>query len=186
MKNLFTFLSIMIVVMTAVLSIPQTALAETAGSSAALTSPSELHKNAEDNRVKRLQGFLKKQDSPLADYAKVFIEQADKNNIDWKLVAAISGVESTYGHFIPPYSYNAWGFGVYGDNVRRFTSWEDGITVVSTSLRNDYMDKWHAQNVYEIGSIYAASPTWAIRVEHFMNEIDAYQEPKALFITFSL
>ena len=186
MKNLFKLLSVAIVVMTAALTIPQTAHAETAGSSAALIAPIELRKNVEDARVKRLQSFLEKRNSPLAPYAKVFVEQADKNNIDWKMVAAISGVESTYGQFIPPYSYNAWGFGVYGDNVRRFTSWEDGITTVSTALRQDYMDKWKAQDVYEIGRIYAASPTWAVRVERFMNEIDAYREPKPLLIGFSL
>lgn len=186
MKKLGKFLSLATIAVLALFVAPQSVHADTAGSSAALVTPSDFQPKVEDHRVKRLQLFLEKQNSPLAVYAQNFVDQADKNKIDWKLVAAISGVESTYGQAIPAYSYNAWGFGVYGDNVRRFSSWTDGITVVSEALRNDYMDKWHAQNVYEIGSLYAASPTWASRVTSFMNEIDAFEEPDPTMLTLSL
>src|SRR5579862_9895471 len=84
----------------------------------------------QDNRAEILRAYLTQNNSPLADHADTFIKQADANNLDWRMVVAISGVESGFGQAIPPYSYNAWGFGVYGSNVRRFTSWDDGITVV--------------------------------------------------------
>src|SRR6266567_2615698 len=90
----------------------------------------------QDNRTQILRLYLKQYNSPLADHAQTFIEQADANHLDWKLVVAISGVESTFGEAIPPYSYNAWGYNVYGTNVRRFDSWNDGITVVSHDLRS--------------------------------------------------
>lgn len=135
-----------------------------------------------DNRAQILQAYLEKYNSPLAPYANTFVEEADKNNIDWKLVASISGVESYFGHYIPFGSYNGWGFGVYGKNVRMFISWPDAIHTVTKALRTDYMDKWGAQNIYQIGHIYAADPLWAGKVSHFFTELDNfaqnYQDPK--------
>jgi len=127
-----------------------------------------------DTRVKTLQKFLQQYNSPLSDYAYVFVEEADKNNIDWRLLPAISGVESTFGQQIPEGSYNAWGFGIYGDQTRYFESWEDAIVTISQSIRSDYINKWGAQDVYDIGRYYAASPTWAVRVDNFMQKIEQF------------
>lgn len=130
----------------------------------------------QDNRTEILRAYLAQYNSPLADHADTFIKEADANNLDWRMVAAISGVESGFGEAIPAYSYNAWGFGVYGTNVRRFASWDDGITVVTTSLRQEYMNNRGATNVYQIGATYAASPTWASRVQGYMDAIDQFSQ----------
>ena len=63
-----------------------------------------------DYRVVSLKRFFEKYDSPLADYAEKFVKEADKYNLDWRLVPAISGVESTFGKRIPYGSFNAYGF----------------------------------------------------------------------------
>jgi hypothetical protein len=170
-KQFIVFLAVTILT-TAIL--PQKIYANTSATSAALVLPSVTKATEKDSRAVILQKYLEAHNSPLSAYAATFIDEADKNDIDWKMVAAISGVESTFGQHIPAASYNGWGFGVYGDNVRRFSSWEDGIATVSTSLKEDYMDKYGAKDVYQIGRIYAASPTWAYRVQNFMDEIDAY------------
>ena len=141
---------------------------------AAQTTDSQAVK--QDNRAEILRAYLAQNNSPLAEHADTFIKEADANNLDWRMVAAISGVESGFGQSIPPYSYNAWGFGVYGSNVRRFTSWDDGITTVSTALRKEYMDGRGATNVYQIGATYAASPTWASRVQGYMDSIERFSE----------
>jgi len=148
------------------------AYASTAGSSAALAATN--HPSAVDNRSEILHDYLVTYNSPLAPYAKNFIEEADKNNLDWKLVVSIAGNESQFGQMIPPYSYNGWGYGVYGTNVRYFSSWEEGITAVSKAVRTDYMDKWKATSVYEIGSIYAEDPTWASKVTHYMETLSEF------------
>jgi hypothetical protein len=127
-----------------------------------------------DNRVDILKNYLNKYNSPLADNAKDFVEAADMYDLDWKLVAAISGVESTFGHAIPTNSYNAWGWGVYGDNVIRFSSWKDGIYTISQGLREKYMNKWGGKDIYSIGRIYASSPVWADHVSHYLNKIDEF------------
>lgn len=131
-------------------------------------------KMEQDNRAKILRSYLEQYNSPLADHAETFIKEADANHLDWKLVVAISGVESTFGEAIPPDSYNAWGYNVYGTNVRRFTSWDNGITVVSHDLRTLYMDQRGEKTVWAIGSTYAASPTWAERVQAYMDNINEY------------
>jgi len=155
---------------------PQQVKAETAGTSAVLMSSFDTQQQDNDKRIQVLRAYLEKRNSPLAPYANVFVNEADKNNLDWRLVASISGLESSFGIHIPTYSYNGWGFGVYGDNVLRFSSWEEGIATVSKALRDNYIDKWGATNVYEIGRIYAASPTWAARVTYFMNNIEAFEQ----------
>ena len=147
-----------------------------AGSSAALLKP--IVEKAPDSRTAILRNFLKQYNSPLTPFASTFVEIADKYNLDWKLVAAISGVESTFGRQIPHESFNGWGWGVYGTNVIRFSSWDDGIETVSEGLRTNYLNKWGARDVYEIGRFYAASPTWAQRVDYFMRKIDELKDKK--------
>ncbi len=142
-------------------------------SSASIQLPEEIQRGS-DYRVKILEKYLQKHNSPLAGNAGDFVFYADKYNLDWKFVAAISGLESTFGQQIPYNSYNAWGWGIYGDNMIRFNSWEEGIKTISQGLRERYIDRWGARNVYEIGSLYAASPTWAVRVDRFMNNIQEF------------
>lgn len=139
----------------------------------------------QDNRVTILKEFLDQYNSPFADKAAVFVREADKNNIDWKLLVAISGVESTFGQQIPYNANNAWGWGIYGDNMIRFSTWDEAITTISKELRERYINKWGAQDVYQIGKYYAASPTWAQRVDYFMQKIDSFalKNPKHLSIS---
>lgn len=159
-------------------------IAKTAGSSAKLIAPNS---KKSDNRAQVLRGFFEQQNSPLKNHANTFIKEADKNNLDWKLVAAISGNESQFGHLIPQYSFNGWGYGVYGTNVRYFKSWDEGIEVVSNALRKDYLDNWGATNIYEIGAIYAEDPLWANKVNHYLAQIEKFESTNTnTSISFSL
>lgn len=127
-----------------------------------------------DKRPEILKAFLEENGSPMAGSAQTFVKAADENGLDWKLVAAISGLESGFGNAIPSGSYNAWGWGVYGDHVIYFKSFDDGIITVSKGLRERYINPLGTDNVYAIGRLYAASPTWADRVTMFMNRIDIF------------
>jgi hypothetical protein len=170
MKNIVLLLALA----ATIILIPQTAYAqESSASSASIQLPIAKSTGA-DSRVKILTSFFKQYDSPLTPYAADFVKAADRYNLDWRLVAAISGVESTFGKQIPVNSYNAWGWGVYGDNVIRFNSWTDGINTVSQGLRERYMDQWGGQDIYQIGAMYAASPAWAGHVELYLNRIQAF------------
>jgi hypothetical protein len=148
---------------------------KTSRTSAVLAVATPVQKGEVDYRAEILQKYLEKYDSPLAPYAQTFIDEADKNNIDWKLVPSISGVESYFGQQIPQYSYNGWGYGVYGNNVLMFASWKDAIARVSYALRTDYKEKWKAETVYQIGAIYAQDPRWSTKVSHFIEDLDQYE-----------
>ena len=104
-----------------------------------------------------------------------FVAEADRLGLDWKLVAAIAGVESTFGHRVPRNSYNAWGWGIFTgkqDGIH-FATWADGITTVSEGLKNRYVNRG-AKTIEQIGRIYAASPTWSRKVNFFLAKIEAF------------
>ena len=175
-KQFVVFLAV-IFSLTVLYSQKSYAVDNTDDSSAPLTQTSTpVVRQPVDNRAKILQDYLQANNSPLAPYAQTFITEADRNNIPWELLPAISGVESNFGVNIPPDSYNGWGFGIYGNNVLRFASWDDGITQVSYSLRTVYMNQDNAQNVYQIGYLYASDPIWADKVTNYISQIDAFAQ----------
>lgn len=144
------------------------------------------HEVSKDHRVEHLEKFLKSHRSPLANEAEHFVEAADTYNLDWKLVAAISGTESTFGEHIPPGSHNAWGWGIPtgAQSGLSFKDWDSAITAVSKGLRENYFDRG-AKTIEQVGRIYAASPVWASHVKFFLNKIETFtpNEPELLDIT---
>jgi hypothetical protein len=122
-----------------------------------------------DYRVENLRKFFLKYNSPLADYAEEFVAYADANNLDYRLVPAITGVESTFGKHIPVDSYNAYG---WANGEYSFTSWEDSIKHVSEVLKKSYIDRG-LNSIRQIARVYAPpSTTWGGNVSYFVNKID--------------
>lgn len=125
--------------------------------------------SAVDVRVKKVEKFLTRYNSPLTPYAAVFVASADKYGIDWRLVPAIAGVESTFGKHIPPRSYNAYG---WNGGKYRFQSWEHSIDYVSRALG----EKYYARGLNtpsKIGRVYAPpSTTWSGNVTKFINQLE--------------
>lgn len=125
--------------------------------------------NNVDYRVSNLRNFFAKYNSPLVPYAEEFVAYADKYGIDYRLVPAITGVESTFGKAIPYDSYNAYGW-AGGDY--RFDSWPESIGTVSQTLKTQYIDKG-ASSIPEIARRYAPpSTTWSGHVQYFVSKID--------------
>lgn len=151
------------------LSQPVFAQEKMAGSSAVLENSLPLA----DKRLIKLKKFLESYDSPLAEYANKFVEVADKYGLDWKLVPAITGVESTFGKQIPAGSYNAYG---WANGAFYFESWEQSIDLVSQTLKEKYLDRG-LDTPYKMGPVYAPpSKTWAGKVIYFMKQIDCFGE----------
>ncbi len=123
-----------------------------------------------DNRTQILKDYLHQFNSPLAEYAEEFVGAADAYELDWRLLPAITGVESTYGKFIPQNSYNAYG---WNNGAYTFQSWEDSIWTVTKALKEKYVNRG-ANTVDKIGRIYAPpSPFWAGKVKRIMAKIDS-------------
>lgn len=134
-----------------------------------------------DPRAYILKKYLAQFNSPLEDHAQDFIDAADLYSVDWKLVPAIAGVESTFGKHTPGgteptfTSYNCWGWGVYGTQALYFKSYNDGIHTVTKGLKENYIDKGYTEP-YAMNRIYAASPHWGGKVTYFITDIEKFSK----------
>lgn len=137
--------------------------------SATIRTNTPISQSEYDYRVQNLKNFLAKFSSPLVPYAQDFVSYADANGLDYRLVPSITGVESTFGKQIPYKSYNAYGW-VNGNFS--FKSWPDSISVVSSTLKNNYIDRG-VTSISEIAHVYAPpSSTWGSKVKYFVSKID--------------
>jgi len=144
-----------------------------AGASASLVD--ELSKP--DLRIKQLELALKYYKSPLADYSADFVQMADKYGIDWRLLPAISGVESTFGKHYIAGTFNAYG---WGGGTIRFESWKDSIEKVSKALSEKYYGRG-LDTPYKIAPVYCPpSKVWAGNVTFFMEKMEGFNGKDAL------
>jgi hypothetical protein len=165
MKKFFLILAIIF----ALIGFPRNAhAAEVSHPSATLAALPVTTNNLFDTRARALRNVFTKHNSPLADEAQNYVRYADLYGVDWKLLPAISGLESSFGIYLIQGSYNAYGWG--GGRIY-FESWEDGIRTINKALRQNYINRG-AADVWSIGPIYAESPTWSVRVNVLMNEIN--------------
>lgn len=143
--------------------------------------PDQVEARVFDSQAKVLADYLKRHDSPLQYSAQDFIDASREYNLDWRLVAAIAGVESTFGKAILG-GYNAWGWGVYGNQAIYFRSWKEGIFVISEGLKKGYVDKG-LNNPYSMNRLYAASPAWGGKVSYFMKDLERFSDNHKLTAT---
>ena len=97
--------------------------------------------NHADGRAKRIEDFFKDYKSPLSGYGNIFIQVADKYQLDYKLLPAIAMQESNGGKKVIKNSYNPFGYGIYGKLVIKFESWDEAIERVGKALREDYLNQ---------------------------------------------
>lgn len=138
---------------------------------------------SEDGRSAMLDKVFEQYKCPLAGMGKTFVQEADANDIPYWLVAAIAFQESSCGKNTPEKdgveSYNAWGWGVYGENIKMFDSWEHGIKVVSKYMN----ERFHQQGVTDpcdIMKIYTppSNGSWCNGVNYFSDIISNYKTPE--------
>ncbi len=94
-----------------------------------------------DGRAANLKQFFRKYGSPLYDEADFVVKTADKYKFDYRLLPAIAMQESGLCQNMPAGSYNCWGWGIYGDKVARFSSYDEAIDTVGQGIRENYIDK---------------------------------------------
>lgn len=122
---------------------------------------------AKDSRADSLTAYFAAKGSPFTPYAQNFIEVADRYELDWTLLPAIANLESQLGKQIPGGSFNPYG---WNNGAFRFVSWENANEVVASGLRSRYAPTGEV-TPFRIGKMYAASPTWAVRVAKYQAEI---------------
>lgn len=126
-----------------------------------------------DARVEIIRQFLERYKSPLEPHAKLLASTADKYNLDFRLLPAVAMQESTLCKNIPENSYNCWGYGIYGDNVLRFDSYEKAIEKVAEGLSNNYIYDG-LTTPEQIMNRYTPSSngSWAQAVRSFMEQME--------------
>lgn len=129
----------------------------------------------QDGRAAKLRRYLRSLNSPLFDHADLLVEEADKNGYDYRLLVAISLQESLACRKIPENSYNCWGWGIYGNKITRFSSYDEAIRTVSAGMKKNYLDKGLI-TTEQIMSKYNPSSTgsWSRAVSYFFHRIENY------------
>jgi len=135
---------------------------------------------SDDAKAERIDAVFRSFKCPLEGKGKVFVDEANKNNIPYWLVASISFQESSCGKNTPYRSdveetYNAWGWGVWGTNIKHFDSWDHGIATVSKYMGDKFYSKG-ITNTCEIMKIYTppSNGSWCNGVNYFGNLIQNY------------
>lgn len=126
-----------------------------------------------DERVAILKAFLRQRESPLYDHAELIVQTADKYELDFRLIPAISIQESGGCRKIPPGSHNCWGWGIYGTTVTRFNSYPEAIETVSKGLKLNYIDKGYVTPDEIMRKYNPSSPegSWARGVNSFFGAL---------------
>ena len=109
MKQIFTLIAL---IFAAILTSHDVYAQEVRSDSAKLDPVISVQKDYSlDTRTVAVRNVFKRYNSPLVDQAAFYVKYADEFGVDWKLLPAISGLESTFGRFLMPGSYNAYGWG---------------------------------------------------------------------------
>lgn len=96
-----------------------------------------------DARAELVAEFLARHDSPLVPheyFGQVFVDLADKNGFDFRLLPAIAMQESNLCKRIPPGSYNCLGFGIHERGTLTFPSYESNFERAARELKANYID----------------------------------------------
>lgn len=139
------------------------------------TSQTSVSIGSSDARAKIVEDFFKGYSSLLASYSKLFIDIADKYKLDYRLLPAIAMQESNGGKKVIEDSHNPFGYGIYGNLVIKFPSWEEGIEKVGKGLRENYLNlglstPQQIMSKYTPPSL-AQGGSWAKGVRSFMEEL---------------
>ena len=129
-----------------------------------------------DARPILISNFLERYGSPLQPYdywGEYLVNTADKYNLDFKLLPAMSMQESNLCKKIPAGTYNCLGLGIHAKGTWGFDSYEANFDKAAEILKNNYIDKGYI-TLEEIQSKYTpqSNGSWQFAVNQFMNRIE--------------
>lgn len=128
-----------------------------------------------DARPVLVKDFLRLHHSPLEPHAEDIVAASDKYGLDYRLIPAIAMAESGAGKEIPAGSYNAWGYGIYGNQVLGFSGWKDGIWSMAEYLKKGYLDLGYDTPEEMMPKFcppsLAKGGAWANAVNYFINQM---------------
>ncbi len=132
----------------------------------------ELHIDTDpnfDKKVENIENYLKGRQSPFTDKAWYIVALGNKYDVDYRLVTAISVIESNAGKetYRP---YNAWGWG--GAEGIEFKSWKHSIYTVTKGIAVGYHQRGAVTPQQIAPSYNPHTPDqWGAKVQLTMNQI---------------
>jgi hypothetical protein len=118
-----------------------------------------------DPRIMRLEAFFKAYDCPGPLHVQEYLQAADSHALDYRLLPAISLVESTCGAF--ERRNNRWG---WDSTQSGFESVPAGIDYITAQLAEN--PKYKGKSVKEKLFTYNPFPQYVRQVERLMREIE--------------
>jgi hypothetical protein len=138
-----------------------------AGTTAGSTKPATAeHRNepAKDRRLAFLRTFFEQGDCPAAKLSTIFLEAADVNALDWRLLPSLSFVETSGGKASRNNNLFGWDSG-----RAAFSSAADGIRFVASYLSHSAL--YRNKSVDGILKTYNGSAGYARKVKDVMRRI---------------
>jgi len=128
-----------------------------------------------DERVVKMNLVLEKYASPMAGLEAELIAAAEEYDLDWTLMAAIAGTESSFGKRMPHECLNPYGWGIYGDNRLCFASFTEAAQKVAEGLGT----KYNTTSLTTIARTYNTVSTegWIKHTQFFINKIKNQEIP---------
>jgi hypothetical protein len=128
-----------------------------------------------DARGQIVAEFLKRHNSPLKPYdhfGQVFVDLADENNFDFRLLPAIAMQESNLCSKIPEGSYNCLGFGIHERGTLTFDSFEANFERAARELKQYYIDiGLNTPELIMTKYTPSSNGSWAESVKQWMSEM---------------
>jgi len=133
----------------------------------------ELDRAQKIAKIRAVEKFFDAYKSPLKPHSKTFVEVAEKYGLDYRLLPAISCMESSCGKKLIEGSYNPFGWGIYGSNAIYFINYDEAIETVGKGLKTSYLDKGF-DTPQKIAPIYTPPNhrNWLSGVTFFMEKIE--------------
>ncbi len=126
-----------------------------------------------DARPEIIKQYLERYNSPIANLANDIVTIADKYSINPKLLVAIAQQESNLCKKIPPTTFNCWGWGIHSAGTLGFSSFTEGIEVVSRGLKENYINKGYrtVDEIMDKWVPHSPERAWARGVSSFLEEM---------------
>lgn len=125
-----------------------------------------------EERAEKIDAYYAKRGMPLEGYGAKLVAEAEKNNLDWRLLPAIAIKESTGGKFACYKNPFGW-----GSCKIKFASYDDAIEAVARNLGGNnpntaryYKDKTTEEKLHHYNN--SVVPTYTGEIMQFMELIE--------------
>jgi len=127
-----------------------------------------------DARPEIIRQYLNRYESPLEPYSNLIVNLSDQYNFDYRWLVAIAQQESGLCLHIPENSFNCWGWGIYGDKVTRFDSYEDALRRIAPQFTKIFLKGLHDKDPSEVMKTYTppSDGSWADGVSQFFDNLE--------------